>query len=120
MGHYIIKIEDYYLEWSTIVDAPITFGMKLEDFVDYYAQWYGESSISGLDDRLARVEKNGTSSMIGKTLDELISGNRAGPDKSCLTKDELYQAWCLRKPIRGGWMVPAAGEKESGHDRPRE
>jgi len=26
MPRYIIKLEDYYLEWSTVVDAPVTFG----------------------------------------------------------------------------------------------
>jgi hypothetical protein len=40
MGRFICKFEDkddvYYLEWSTVVDAPVTFGMSLEEFKEYY------------------------------------------------------------------------------------
>jgi hypothetical protein len=40
MPTYICKFQDgekaYYLEWSTIVDAPITTGMSLQEFKQHY------------------------------------------------------------------------------------
>ena len=104
MGKPIIKLGDYYLEWSTIVDAPVTFGMSLEDFKEYYRWQYGEQGMSELDMRLKRVDAKGTSSFNDVDVDDTISWNRAGPDESCLSRDELYQAYCLVKPIRDGWL----------------
>ena len=52
MGKYIINLDGYYMEWSTVVDAPVTWGMSLAAFQDYYLQEYGESEFSKLDERL--------------------------------------------------------------------
>ena len=39
MGRFIIKLSgegrDFYLEWSTVVDVPITSGMSLKEFKKY-------------------------------------------------------------------------------------
>jgi len=105
MGRYIVKIEGYYLEWSTIIDAPVTFGMPLEEFKEYYRQEYGENGMRDLDIRLTRVERTGTSAHGQRCLD-VLRGNRAGPNEKYLSKPEIYRAYCLREPIRGGWVVP--------------
>ena len=42
MSHYIVKLNDvntntdYYMIWSSVVDAPIVNGMSLEDFAEFY------------------------------------------------------------------------------------
>lgn len=98
MPRYIIKLNEQYLEWSTIVDAPVTRGMTLEDFKIYYLKSYGELALSELKKRLERVESKGTSSQIYESLDALIEGNRAGEDESELTKQEIIDKYCRLDP----------------------
>lgn len=57
MGRYILKIKDHYLEWSTVVDAPVTFGMLLPEFKEYYRDEYGRDGYRELKHRLERVEE---------------------------------------------------------------
>lgn len=97
MPSYILKLNDHYLEWSTIVDAPVTFGMTLEEFQDYYRQRYGEHDFERLSERLKRVEEKGTSSINDKNVDDTISFNRAGPKESCLSREEIVEWYCRRK-----------------------
>ena len=110
---YIVKLNDHYFEYSDVTDSPVTFGMALDQFVEYYIAEYGRSGFDGLEKRLERVDKHGTSSHWGVSPDDLMFINRAGPDESCLTVDEIYKAYCLREPIRDGWLVPESeGEDE--------
>lgn len=95
MGRYIIKIEDKYLEWSTVVDAPVTWGVDRKDFEKWYLREYGESCRDEFDRRMIRVEEKGTSSFMHDSLDEVLKGNRAGPGETSLSKDEIYQEYCL-------------------------
>jgi len=112
MGRYIIKLHGYYLEWSTVVDAPVTFGMSPDEFRQHYRDEYGRQGAQDLEDRLARVETKGTSSRVDPDLTSCIDNNRAGPDGACLTADEIYRAYCLREPIRDGWRVPVVEEAQ--------
>lgn len=63
MPSFIIKVKDekfnkdYYMEWSTIVDAPVTYGMSLDEFKEYYKEQYGIKGMEGLEDRMTRVEE---------------------------------------------------------------
>jgi len=109
MPRYIVKLDDYYLEWSTVVDAPVTFGMSLDGFRVYYQAEYGNAGLPVLMKRLERVESKGISSLIHESADDLLTFNRAGPNESTLTRDEILTAYCLMKPIRDGWMVPTCG-----------
>lgn len=96
MGRFIIKLEDKYLEWSTVVDAPVTFGMTLDEFKAYYKDEYGASGMHGLDERLKRVEEKGTSSMIDDSLDSVISHNRAGKNETHLSKKKLIEWYVVK------------------------
>lgn len=100
MPKYIIKLSDkeknYYLEWSTIVDAPVSNGMALEEFKSYYKELYGTSSLEDLEKRLERVEQKGTSSLVD-SLKETISNNRAGYREQHLTYKQLIENYCLKK-----------------------
>ena len=101
MGKFIVKIRDYYLEWSTISDAPSTFGMGYIDFLHYYREKHGYAGMEELAGRLERVSKYGTSSLDRETPEDVILLNRAGPSESKLTLDEIYRAYCLRESIDG-------------------
>jgi hypothetical protein len=107
MPRFIIKLEDgdreWLLEWSTVVDAPVTYGMSRADFRTWYGIEYGEREVrpslggmSNLDFRLARVDATGSSSIDGATVDDIISGNRAGDGESELTKEEITELFCRR------------------------
>lgn len=103
MPSFIVKLQDYYFEYSTIVDAPVTFGLPLDEFKKYYREEYGQQGIDNLGPRLERVEKYGSSQIGGIAADDVLLWNRAGPDEVELTPDEIYQAYCLRESIRDGW-----------------
>lgn len=119
MGRHVIKIKEYYLEWLTEIDAPVTTGMHLETFKEYYQREYGRSSMEGLERRLERVEKKGTSSMLDSNLEEQVERNFAGPPKKGkdgklkrLTLDEIYQVYCLQEPL-DGWLPDWFNQEEA-------
>ena len=104
MGKGIIKLGEFYLEWSTVVDAPVTFGMTLPEFKEYYRQEYGRDGMKDLPDRLGRVSIKGTSFYDDIDLTDTVEFNRAGPGETHLSREELHRAYCLREPIRDGWL----------------
>lgn len=103
MSRPIVKIHDYYLQYSSIVDAPVDWGRKLEDFRREYLMEYGMKDRDDLDKRLARVEEKGTSIPGDKSAWDTLCANRAGPGEKKLTLDQIYKAYCLREPI-DGWL----------------
>lgn len=115
MGCYIMKLthgsQEYYLEWSSITDSPVTFGVSLEDFRVLYNDTSDYGRRGELDWRLERVNRYGTSAFDGTTPVQLIQGNRAGPDEQCLSMEEIIQAYCLMLPIRG-YECTSEGWKE--------
>lgn len=101
MGRCILKIKDYYLEWSSVVDAPVSAGMKRDDFKKYYRREYGESGMLDFERRMMTADAVG--STWGETAAEVIRGNRAAPHEKSLSLDEIYRAYCLKEKIRNGW-----------------
>ena len=101
MPRYIVKMErgglSRYMEWSTIVDAPITRVMSLEEFKQHHQEEYGRRGVAYFDDRMARVEKTGTSAY-GDDLEDLWRCNRAGDKESHLTKDEIWAKYHDERP----------------------
>lgn len=105
MGRGFIKLNDgtrdWYLEWSTVVDAPVTHGMSLDELRDLVRDEYGNEGLRSLPDRLARLDKTGTS-FHNDSVDGVIAFNRAGIDETCLTKDQIIAMFCHRTgDIRG-------------------
>lgn len=94
MANYIIKLGGYYLEWSTVLDAPICKGMSLDVFKIYYGIKYGSGNTTDLPGQLERVEEKGTSSILDTNLDSLLSYNRAGDNENHLTIEELITEYC--------------------------
>lgn len=102
MATYILKLsdddKDYYLEWSTVVDAPTTYGMSRREFTAYYRRMYGESEMLDFEERMARVDRKGTSALIEESADDVIRGNRAGKDETRLTKQQIIEHFCRNRP----------------------
>lgn len=102
MPRYIIKLQDkdnvWYMEWSSIVDAPVTYGMSLEEFKQHYQEEYGARGMAELETRLKRVEATGTSSLLHESLDRMLVCNRAGPNEKCISKEEIIERFCRNIP----------------------
>ena len=104
MPRYIVKLndpqdnKDYYLEWSTVVDAPITYGLSLAEFHGYYQEEYGRMGMQDLSQRMERVEQKGCSSLLHDNADDLISGNHAGEKGEELSKDQIIEKFCRLRP----------------------
>lgn len=101
MPRYIVKLhdnklnKDFYMEWSTVVDAPITSGGSLEEFKAYYMEEYGRKGMSELEDRLKRVEEKGISSHAPfDDLSSLLKHNRAGDNETSLDKEGILDKYC--------------------------
>jgi hypothetical protein len=89
VGQAIIHHEGAYNIWTTVADGPCYEpAMTLEQLTDLIRQQFGERGIHDLPQRLNRAHATGTS-FPGVTLNELISGNRAGEHEAELTRDEL-------------------------------
>lgn len=93
MPRYIIKLNEKYLIWSTIVDAPISNGMTKDELIEWIEYHNGQDGLFDLPDRLERVDAKGVSAFNYASVDELIAHNRAGPEESCLTKDEIIEQY---------------------------
>lgn len=94
MPKFIAKLgDDKYCEWSTVVDAPVSMIFTMEQFRRYYRRQYGEASMEELPKRLARAEETGCSALSGCTAEDLIRCNRAGPDESELTLEQIIERY---------------------------
>lgn len=90
--------KDLYFEWSTVVDAPVTYGMSLDEFKEYYKRQYGESSMQELEYRLERVDKNGVSGLPPyDRLESYMEYNRAGENETVATKEQIIERLKIRE-----------------------
>lgn len=88
MGRFIAEFGGKYLEWSTVIDAPVTNLMDPDELTEYIGMEYGQSGLNELPARLARVEKQGTSALSGLSKADLLRWNRAGENESHLATEE--------------------------------
>jgi hypothetical protein len=94
MGRTIVKLADEkYVEWSSIVDAPVTYIMTREEMKTYLDEEYGRSSIANNEERLRRTDERGTSSFCRETMEEVISCNRAGPHEEHIELEEIIKQY---------------------------
>lgn len=103
MARYIIKLTDgvgadWYLEWSSIVDAPVTYGMSRQEFERYYLEQYGRDGFRDFEERMGRVEKHGTSSPLRAAVEHVIRRNHAGDNDEPLTIEQLITKYCHNRP----------------------
>lgn len=93
MGSYILRLEDKYLIWSTVVDAPTTTAMTREELEKYYREEYGNSSMHDLRLRMARVDGKGTSAHGDNCAMSTVACNRAGPDEATLSYQQIVDLY---------------------------
>lgn len=96
MPRGIIKIKDKYFEWSTVVDAPVTCAMNMDELKEHIKARYGSEGLDDLPDRLFRVDKDGCS-FHDRTLDDVICCNRAGDNEEHLSSGEIYEQYAERR-----------------------
>lgn len=103
MPRYLIRLEcpeERFLEWSTIVDAPVTCGMTEGELREYIRQEYGRQGLRRLDERIERCREKGTSAY-NVDREAAIAFNRAGPDETHATLEEIKESYC-REPTDDG------------------
>ena len=107
MGRAVVRVVDptttreWWLMWSDNVDAPVTYGMTEAEFRDWYLS-SGEGTAAGLEERMERARKNGTSFQPTEAFEQTIVGNRAGPRETTLTLDEILQNYCRTPGVADG------------------
>lgn len=93
MSRCILHHAGRFFEWSTVSDGAVTPPMELGEFIDYYRGQHGAVGMNGLDARLERAMRTGTS-MHGQTFEDVVSCNRMGLDEAELTAEEIKQ-WAM-------------------------
>ena len=93
MVHYIIKLKQYYYLQSSVVDAPITDSLDIDQLTQQIKIREGEEGLRKLPARLKRVEEKGTSAFNYSSVEELIACNRAGENENHLSMDELIKEY---------------------------
>jgi hypothetical protein len=103
MGRFTIKLHDvkfnrdYYLEWTTICDAPVTGGMSLEEYRAYYRRMYGQNGMNNFDHHIETVENHRPDQ-----IEDIIDGNHAGENGEKLTLEEILELYCRNE--EGIWL----------------
>lgn len=90
MPRFLLKLSSKIVEWSTIVDAPITQPMTREELQEYIREQYGEEGLRRLPSRLVDMDLYGASS--GETPREAVTCNRAGEGETEMSYVQLC-AW---------------------------
>lgn len=114
MSRLIVKIRDCYLDWSTVVDAPVTNGMTLAEFRSYYLAEYGPDSEVHFEESIKLADANGASDDYNWR-----TANRAGPKETFLNEDELYQVYCLGADLDAETVQQKLREQEEEANRHR-
>ena len=97
MGRYVAKLgEDKYCEWSSVVDAPVSWVMDRASAVFHMTE-----------ERVARADRHGTSILdgypAGTTPEEIVRGNRAGQNETEMSLAEIIAAYDANNPAP--WTV---------------
>lgn len=106
MGRITVAVDDgearYYMEWSSNVEAPITRGMRLMEFLAHHRAEYGEIGNRLLNDKLDRVNRHGTSCRRPTSFADFIVGNRAGLHETEATEEQIVSHYIRGMPKTAG------------------
>jgi hypothetical protein len=100
MSRAFLKLgDDAYIEWSEVVDAPVSYVMTREQAVkaasEYTITEEGVSrDLATGEARIARADETGTSyTNTNSSAEEVISFNRAGPNETCITLAQMLEQY---------------------------
>mgnify|MGYP001128230156 CR=1 FL=1 len=99
MSKAIIKLtdkqtnNDYYLIWSTIVDAPVSYGMSYDKCVKLFIKDFTDLELLHLSNYLTKLKETGSTANL--SIEELLEFNKAGANGEKLSSDEIIQDYCL-------------------------
>lgn len=106
---HVVDGEERYLIWSSVVDAPTTYGCTLEQLKNYWREEYGRRGLEDLERRI----KNGDWCT---PLEELVGANRAGKDETKLTSEQIVQHYFIDRkppaPVGEDWQAIFAREEK--------
>lgn len=95
MGWRIVMHEvegkEVFIIWSSIVDAPITYGSTMKQIKNLWKQEFGRSGLENLESAL----KAGTKRIF--TIQEASTVNRAGLNETHLTPAQIVDYYFVRK-----------------------
>jgi hypothetical protein len=93
MAAGIVKLNDKYIWWSTIPDAPINYLATKEDMKREFIESRIKAAEREIEDMFYIADKFGTS--FECSAEEIISNNRAGKNDTPLSKEEIivYYSW---------------------------
>lgn len=102
MGGFIIRMERdgdvRYAEWSTIIDAPVTYLLTRAMFEESYREEYGAKGMERFHNSLERADVHGTSCFpVPRSLADVIRGNHAGDNGAGLTEDQIWQQYLYKE-----------------------
>jgi len=91
MGRALIHENGKFFEWSTVVDAPVTYAMTREEAIEHCLNRHNLSRKEALL-RIQRAEATGTSALGGwLSKGGIAEYNRAGPNESHLPWPEIIK-----------------------------
>lgn len=99
MPAYIIQHNNIFNVYTTVADGCyFVSGLTLDELKTWYKEEYGQQGMIGLDERIERALKKGTSSMMDKDLKECVSCNRAGPNESKMSYEDFINKFLVINP----------------------
>jgi len=99
IGSFEHEGKRYFVEHSTISDAPQSAALLKEEFIEYYCKhspYKKEHALEELEPRLIRAAERGSSAIQRETFEDLILCNRVGDREATLNPEEykrLVLSW---------------------------
>jgi hypothetical protein len=91
MGRFLMKLPDErFVEWSTVVDAPVTYSMTEAELTAWHLEEFGRREHEqNFQDRLDRLKKFGTSLKLPESAADAAIANRAGEGEAEISLSEI-------------------------------
>lgn len=97
MGKCIIKLDDKFMHWSSVTDAPESPLLAESLFQNYWYAEYGRSGWVDYANMIEEARKKGCSAR-GYTVNEIINSNHAGTNGRKMTKEQIIKAYTCESP----------------------
>jgi hypothetical protein len=91
----IIKMKQFYMEYSTVCDAP-SRGMTKEQIKHHLISRHGAGALTWAIESIVQVDRTGTSDE-NQSLRDVLFLNRAGRDETILTAKQIYDYYCVNQ-----------------------